>query len=102
MLDAELEFVPKMLASFSHSFDSMSVEEKRSALRLFIDKVVWNGKTVDLYLMGTSDTSLSKVSEPLQRGSQYNANSSVDQRDMLILHRPGVFLSKTYKIQYHR
>ena len=58
------------VASFSHSFDSMSVEEKRSALRLFIDKVVWNGKTVDLYLMGTSDTSLSKVSEPLQRGSQ--------------------------------
>lgn len=70
MLEAELEYVPKMLASFSHSFDSMSVEEKRSALRLFIDKVVWNGKTVDLYLMGTSDTSLSKVSEPLQRGSQ--------------------------------
>ena len=48
----------------------MSVEEKRSALRLFIDKVVWNGETVDLYLMGSSDTSLSKVSEPLQWGSQ--------------------------------
>ncbi|WP_417168895.1 recombinase zinc beta ribbon domain-containing protein [[Clostridium] scindens] len=70
MLEAELEFVPKMLASFSQSFDSMSVEEKRSALRLFIDKVVWNGETVDLYLMGSSDTSLSKVSEPLQWGSQ--------------------------------
>lgn len=86
MLEAELEFVPKMLVSFSQSFDSMSIEEKRSALRLFIDKVVWNGETVDLYLMGSSDTSLSKVSrmnldgnsnhikqdntEPLQRGSQ--------------------------------
>lgn len=70
MLEAELEFVPKMLASFSQSFDSMSIEEKRSALRLFMDKVVWNGETVDLYLMGTSDTSLSKISEPLQRGSQ--------------------------------
>lgn len=70
MLEAELEFVPKSLLLSSQSFDSMSVEEKRSALRLFIDKVVWNGETVDLYLMGSSDTSLSKVSEPLQWGSQ--------------------------------
>lgn len=48
--DIEFELLSRMLSSFRDSFDQMSIEQKRVALRTFIKKIVWDGKNVHLYL----------------------------------------------------
>lgn len=54
------------LSSFSDSFDMMSVEEKRAALRTLADKVVWDGVHVHLYLSG----SVNEKMKPQHKGSK--------------------------------
>lgn len=52
---ANFDVLITKLSSFSDSFDMMSVEEKRTTLRILIDKVVWDGTHVHLYLTGSTD-----------------------------------------------
>lgn len=51
----EFDKLTAKLSSFSDSFDMMSVEEKRTLLRVLLDKVVWDGTNIHLYL-SASDT----------------------------------------------
>ncbi len=51
--DIEFDLLSRMLATFRNSFDEMSVEQKRTALRAFVKKIVWDGKNVNLYLFGS-------------------------------------------------
>lgn len=46
----EFDILESILVQFSESFDLMSYEEKRRALRVFIDKVTWDGENVHIYL----------------------------------------------------
>ena len=48
----EFDILESILVQFSESFDLMSYEEKRRALRVFIDKVTWDGENVHIYLFG--------------------------------------------------
>lgn len=69
MSDAEFEGLADMLLSFAESFDSMSIEQKRSAIRAFIRKIVWDGENVHIYFFGSDeneiDLSDADDSEPL-------------------------------------
>lgn len=53
--DKELDIFQEMLCSFKSTIDTMTVEEKRAAIRTCVRKVVWDGENVHLYLFGSED-----------------------------------------------
>lgn len=55
LTDLEFDILKEMLQNFSSSFDTMSIEQKRLALRSFIHRVVWDGETVHVFLFGADD-----------------------------------------------
>ena len=50
--DDQIEIMKGILHTFSSSFDTMTAEEKNSALRTFIEKITWDGENVNLFLYG--------------------------------------------------
>lgn len=55
LTDLEFDLLKDLVCSFSASFETMSVEEKRAALRMFISRIIWDGENVHLYLHGSND-----------------------------------------------
>lgn len=53
--DAEFENLAVIMKSFARSVDSMSVEQKRIAIRTFVKRVVWDGENVHVYFFGSDD-----------------------------------------------
>lgn len=53
--DREFETHRQLLAVFSAGIDDMSVEEKRSAVRALVRKIVWDGENAHVVLRGASD-----------------------------------------------
>ena len=56
--DLDFDIMKQALSSFGASFDTLTVEQKRSALRTFIRKVIWNGENVHIYFFGSPDDDL--------------------------------------------
>lgn len=57
---SQLEFdnIKNLALSFSDTFDTMDVEQKRKALRTLVDKIVWDGENVHIYLFGSNGEKL--------------------------------------------
>ena len=53
--DAEFDLLRQMLSVFRTSIDSMSVEEKRAAIRTVVRKVVWDGVNAHVVLFGADE-----------------------------------------------
>jgi len=51
--DKQLEFLMEQLSSFKALFDTLSVIEKREYLRLILDRVVWDGEQVHIFIYGS-------------------------------------------------
>ena len=47
-----------LLSSFAIAFSTMSLEEKRAALRIFIKRIEWDGENVNVYLSCDEDLAL--------------------------------------------
>lgn len=79
--DSEFEILKDLLVSFGKSFDTMSVEPKRSALRTFIRKIVWDGENAHVLLFGDSEESIDvnsfadEKTEPLRGDSERNTHA---------------------------
>ena len=54
----EFDRTKELLKSFGQSFDTMSVEQKRMALRAFIRRIVWDGKNVHVVLFGDTESEI--------------------------------------------
>lgn len=56
----ETQFISlaRMLCSFAESFDSMPKEQKRSVIRTFIHKIVWDGENVHIYFFGSDENEI--------------------------------------------
>lgn len=53
--NVEFDILKNMLSSFAASFDTMNIEQKRTAIRTFVKKVVWDGENIHMYLHGSED-----------------------------------------------
>lgn len=70
MSATEFNLLEELLASFSKTFDVMSIEEKRAALRTFIERVVWDGEQVHIYLFGSEEKeNLNNIIEDINTNS---------------------------------
>lgn len=71
ILLANFDVLIEKLSSFSNSFDMMSIEEKRTTLRILVDKVVWDGTHVHLYLVGQNN----QKTKPQRAGCKRNPDA---------------------------
>lgn len=54
----DFQTLKNMLSSFAGAFDTISLEEKRAALRIFVKRIEWDGENIHVYLSGDEDLSL--------------------------------------------
>lgn len=73
---SQIEFgnIKNLALSFGSTFDAMNIEQKRKALRTFVDKIVWDGENVHIYLFGSNDGKISSnaidILEPKRENSK--------------------------------
>lgn len=53
--DVEFDMICKLLTVFKDTVDEMTLEQKRSAVRTLVRKVIWDGANAHVFLFGTED-----------------------------------------------
>ena len=63
----EFDNIKNLALSFGSTFDAMDTEQKRKALRILVDKIVWDGEGTHIYLFGSnSERSFSSTTDVLE------------------------------------
>ena len=55
LTDYQFDILRDVLYSFHDQMDTMTVEQKRNALRLVVKKIVWDGENAHAYLMNDDE-----------------------------------------------
>lgn len=53
--DMEFDLLAQLLSTFRNSFDTMTVEQKRTAIRTIVRKVIWDGSDAHVILFGADE-----------------------------------------------
>lgn len=53
--EEDFNLLRQMLQSFGNTVDNMSVEQRRSALRVFVQRIEWDGQDMHVYLFGSRE-----------------------------------------------
>ncbi|MGN1409557.1 MAG: recombinase family protein [Eubacteriales bacterium] len=53
--DMEFDMIRQMLSDFGSVVDNMNVEQKRSAIRTFVKRAVWDGENVHLFFFNSDE-----------------------------------------------
>lgn len=61
--DENFEILADMMSKTAGTIDSMTVEEKRTALRNIIHKVIWDGDKIHIYFFGCEEDEISLSNE---------------------------------------
>ena len=79
LADYEFEILKDVLYSFHSQIDTMTVEQKRNALRMVVKKVVWDGENAHVYLMTDPDDD-PELPEPPSSGGVVGGPDFVDEK----------------------
>lgn len=74
--DSEFDVMRQLLSVFSQGIDEMTVEQKRSAIRTLIRKVVWDGTCAHMVLFGVADEEVEYPNIPA-----LGAETGTDEKD---------------------
>lgn len=66
----ELDGLCRTLRSFGSVFDSMTVEQKRAAIRACVNNVTWDGEEAHVYLLGSENAEPSERPAPTGNGKE--------------------------------
>lgn len=65
LTETEFDILLTMLQDFASAFDTLSIEQKRTAIRSFVKRVLWDGENVHMYLCGCDkDLDLTDFDKP--------------------------------------
>jgi len=53
--EMDFDLTRNLLVNFKSTFDDMTIEQRRSAVRTFVEKIVWDGENVHIYFFGSND-----------------------------------------------
>ena len=70
LADGEFELLRQRLSHFHTGLDGMSVEEKRTAIRRIVRKVIWDGANAHLVLYGAEERGTAEPESPRGEGSK--------------------------------
>ena len=81
LTEMEFDILVTLLEDFASSFDTLTIEQKRTAIRTFVKRVVWNGENVHMYLCGSDeDLDLTNFDKPLGTDSKRNTYANAKQQ----------------------
>lgn len=66
--DNDFDVLRDILKSYARAFDTMNIEQKRTAIRTFVKRIVWDGENIHLFLVGNDeDYNFSAINDELKQ-----------------------------------